>query len=73
MTLCCASDELRADREVVLAAVTQFGQSLQCASEELQNDEELIAIADAQKGKDLSEILESNCEGLPVRLIFYDD
>jgi len=73
MSLCCASDELRADREVVLAAVTQFGQSLQCASEELQNDQELIDLAKWTEGKDLSEILESNCEGLPVRLIFYDD
>ena len=73
MTLSCASDELRADREVVLPAVTQFGQSIQFASEELQNDQGLIDIAEMQKGKKWAGSVEIDSDGLPMRLILYDD
>ena len=41
-----ADDSLKADREVVLAAVKVEGHALQYASEELQQDEELQKIAD---------------------------
>ena len=42
-----ADDSLKADREVVLAAVKEYGRAaLQYASEELQQDEELQKIAE---------------------------
>ncbi len=41
-----ADDNLKADREVVLAAVKQYGGALEYASEELQQDEELQKIAE---------------------------
>ena len=41
-----AAKPLRADREIVLAAVKRDGYALQYASEELQQDEELKKIAE---------------------------
>ena len=40
-----ASEELKGDREVVLAAVNQIGDALQYASEELQSDKEVVIAA----------------------------
>ena len=40
-----ASDELRADREVVLAAVSQHGFALQYASDALRDDAEVVLAA----------------------------
>ena len=45
-----ASNELRHNREIVLAAVTQNGYSLQYASNELQNDREIVLAAVTQDG-----------------------
>jgi hypothetical protein len=44
-----ASEELRADRELVKLAVQQGGYNLQYASEELRADRELVEFA-VQKG-----------------------
>ena len=49
-----ASDELRNDREVVLAAVAQNGCALQYASEELRSDKEVVLTAVAQNGNVLN-------------------
>ena len=40
-----ASEQLRGDREVVLAAVKQKGRALCFASEQLQNDPELVRLS----------------------------
>jgi len=45
-----ASDELRADREVVMVAMTQAGYALQWASDELRADREVVMAAVAQNG-----------------------
>ena len=42
MSLQHASQELRADREIVLAAVQQNGEALRFASEELKADREVM-------------------------------
>jgi hypothetical protein len=38
------SDELKADKEVVMAAVKEEGDALQFSSDELKADEEVIAL-----------------------------
>jgi len=48
-----ASDEIKSDRKVVLAAVTQFGSALEYASEELKNDREIVLAAVTQNGNAL--------------------
>ena len=54
---CCrkraVSDELCADREVVLAAVKQSGYALESASEELRADREVVMAAVKQDGRAL--------------------
>ncbi len=45
-----ASEELRAEREVVLAGVKQNGEALQYASEELRADREFMLAAVQQRG-----------------------
>ena len=45
-----ASQELRADKEVVLAAVTQDGHALGCASQELRADRDVVLTAVARNG-----------------------
>ena len=45
-----ASEELKNDREVILAAVTQYGYALEWASDELKHDEEVVLAAVAQDG-----------------------
>ena len=49
-TLTYATDEQRADREVVLAAVAQNGYALRYASVELRADREVVLAAVAQDG-----------------------
>ncbi len=44
-----ASERLRSDRDVVIAAVMNNRSALQYASENLQNDSDVIAIARANK------------------------
>jgi len=50
----CASDELKNDRGVVLAAVSNYGRALECAleyaSDELKNDREIVLKAVGNKG-----------------------
>jgi hypothetical protein len=41
-----ASDELKADKEVVMAAVKNNGRALQHASDELKADPEILALID---------------------------
>jgi len=48
-----ASDELQADHEVVLAAVTKNGCALQHASRELKADREMVLVAVTQSGSAL--------------------
>ena len=48
-----ASDELKADRQVVLAAVAQHGLALQHASSALRNDREVVLAAVLQHGEAL--------------------
>ena len=48
-----ASDELKADKEVVIAAVTRWGSSLEYASEDLRADKEVVMAAVAQDGRAL--------------------
>ena len=43
-----ASEELRNDREIVLAAVSQYAYALEYASEELRNDREIVLAAVSQ-------------------------
>jgi hypothetical protein len=50
MRLQYASDDLKADKEVVLAAVTQNGNALQYASEDLKADKEVVLAAVTQNG-----------------------
>lgn len=45
-----ASVDLRADREVVLAAVTRNGDALQSAADRLRADREVVVAAVVQKG-----------------------
>ena len=45
-----ASEELRADRQVVLAAVKQFGNALEYASKELRADREIVLAAVKRNG-----------------------
>jgi len=47
------SKELQNDKEVVLTAVAQNGESLRWASKELQNDKEVVMTAVAQNGESL--------------------
>ena len=49
MALQHASEELRNDREVVLAAVKQNGKALELASEELRNDMAVVVEAVQQR------------------------
>ena len=44
------SEELLADKEVMMAAVKKNGHMLEYASEELQSDKEVVLAAVAQKG-----------------------
>ena len=37
-----ATEELKGDREIVLAAVSKHGYALQCATEELKGDREIV-------------------------------
>ena len=67
--LCYASDELRADREVVLAAVSENGGALEYASAEFKYDREVVLVAVSQ--------LETNPENIqwiqnPRRQQLYD-
>jgi hypothetical protein len=48
-----ASEELRADHEIVLAIVQQFGDSLRYASEELRADLEIVLAAVQKEGRAL--------------------
>jgi hypothetical protein len=48
MALQYTSDELRADKEVVLAAVTRNGMALQYTSDELRDDKEVVLAAVTQ-------------------------
>ena len=60
-----ASEELKNDREFILAAITQFGGPLGYASEELKNDRAFILAAVTQNGRALryaSEELKNNRE-----------
>ena len=45
-----ASKELRADREVVLAAVKEWGGALEYASEEVRGDREVVLAAVKRSG-----------------------
>ena len=60
-----ASEELKNDREFILAAVTQCGRALEYASEELKNNREIVLAAVTQYGWALqhaSEELKNNRE-----------
>ena len=48
-----ASKVLKADRNIVLAAVAQDGRALEYASEELKRDREVVLAAVAQDGRSL--------------------
>ena len=48
-----AADELKGDREIVLAAVAQYGPALQHAAAELKGDREIVLEAVAQNGRAL--------------------
>ena len=52
------SEELRADREVVLAAVSQNSEALECAAEELRADREVVLAAVSQNGEALGDAAE---------------
>jgi len=41
-----ASEELKADKDVVMAAVKNYGEALEHASEELKADPEILALID---------------------------
>jgi hypothetical protein len=45
-----ASPEMRADKEVVLASVSRYGEALKFAAPELQNDREVVEAAVTQNG-----------------------
>ncbi len=45
-----ASEEMQRDKEVVLAAVIQDGNTLQYASEEMQEGKEVVLVAVKQNG-----------------------
>ena len=45
-----AAEELKSDREIVLAAVKESGDALEFATEELKGDRELILAAVKQNG-----------------------
>ena len=47
------SDELKNDKEVVLAAITEDGRALEYASDELKNDKEVVLAAVTQYGRAL--------------------
>ena len=49
-----ASDEFKADKEVVLVAVAQNGNALEHASDELKADKEVVLAAVTQRGNALS-------------------
>jgi hypothetical protein len=51
LALAYASDELRADRDVVLAAVAHNGIALSYASDELRADRDMLLAAVAQSGR----------------------
>jgi hypothetical protein len=53
VTLKYATQELQGDREVVLAAVSQYGKALYYASEELKEDREVVIAAVTQNGSAL--------------------
>ena len=46
-----ASEDLRADREIVTIDVAQNGLALEFASEDLQADEEIVSIAETQNDR----------------------
>ena len=46
-----ASEELRADKEVVMAAVKNDGFALEYASDELKADKELVMLANSEIGE----------------------
>eukprot|EP00931_Biecheleriopsis_adriatica_P100187 TRINITY_DN7527_c0_g1_i2.p1 TRINITY_DN7527_c0_g1~~TRINITY_DN7527_c0_g1_i2.p1 ORF type:complete len:657 (-),score=107.15 TRINITY_DN7527_c0_g1_i2:313-2283(-) len=65
MGLQYAAEDLRADREFVLAAVKQHGHSLEFAAEALKSDKEIVLAAVAQHGHSLefaAEALKSDRE-----------
>ena len=51
--LICASEELRADREIVLAALSQDGGALEYAAKELRADKEVVLGTVSQSGNAL--------------------
>ena len=59
MALAGATEELRADREVVMKAVSEDGYALEHATEELRADREMmdVALANAPRGVVLSVML----------------
>ena len=49
----CATHELRGDRDIVLAAVSQTGSALEWASEKLRRDREIVRTAVSNHGSAL--------------------
>ena len=66
MALCYASNELKADREIVLEAVRQNDSALRYASKELQVDREFVSKRARQNGFDRSRGNRGS-RGCPVR------
>ena len=50
MALRCASREMKGNREVVMAAVSNWGTALQFATEEMKGDHEIVTKAVSQNG-----------------------
>ena len=61
-----ASAELKADREVVLAAVAQYGNAVRCASAELKADREVVLAAARQNSDALRYATAALQDGLPA-------
>ena len=54
MVIYHATEELKGDREIVLAAVSKDGDALQYATEELKGDREIVLAAVSQDGRALN-------------------
>ena len=65
--------EFKNDRDVVLAAITDMGQSIEHASDELRSDRELAMIAVQNTSHDSSSITQSQGDALEYLEKFQDD
>merc|ERR1712008_48463 len=68
----CAANGLKANREIVMAAVTQNGYALECAANELKANREIVMAAVTQNGCALQFAADNLRGDLDITLAYID-